>query len=63
MTKYEVDFDDLWTLKENMKGIESKTQEIRKITKSVHIRELLIDEGITDIIEKNMRIINKYLEK
>lgn len=60
MTKREVEFDDLWTLKENNKGIEREILKIRKLTRSIHIKEIMIDEGILDIIKKNKRVLAKY---
>ena len=48
MAIYQVDFDDLWTLRMNMYAITRKAREIKKRSKSVHIQEILIDEGILD---------------
>ncbi|MEE9215718.1 MAG: hypothetical protein V3U54_13265 [Thermodesulfobacteriota bacterium] len=59
----EIKFDDLWTLKENMKGIKKEIQDIRKRTKSLHIREILIDERINETLENNLRILNKCFEE
>ncbi len=60
---FNVSFDDLWTLRQNNRGMIKMLQEIRKRTKSIHIQEYLIDQELLGIIEKNIRICNKYLEE
>lgn len=63
MTTREVEFDTLWTLDQNLKYIEKEVLKIRRRTKSVHIREINIDERILSAIYKNYLLLDKCLNR
>lgn len=58
--KIEIEFDEVWSLGHNLRFIKDRVLEIRKRSRSVHVKELLIDEHILEAIRLSEKIIRRY---